>query len=131
MRTRPCEGSVRRGRMNKARQFIEAADLVRELADEHRDVSDAYVTLCVHAGIAASDVICCARLGEHAQGESHDEAVGLLAKADKDAAKQLRTLLKLKTKAGYSHTPATPEEFRRAGRSAESLVAAAGLVCRY
>lgn len=68
MRVRPCEGSVRRGRMNKATQFIEAADLVRELADEHRDVADAYVTLCVHAGIAASDVICCARLGENAQG---------------------------------------------------------------
>ncbi|OLZ50496.1 hypothetical protein BS329_18870 [Amycolatopsis coloradensis] len=59
--------------MYKAGQFIEAADMVRELADEHEDVADADVTLCVHAGIAASDVICRARLGEHAQGENHDE----------------------------------------------------------
>lgn len=42
-------------------------------------MTDAYVPLCVHAGIAASDVVCCAKLGEHAQGENHDEAVGLLA----------------------------------------------------
>lgn len=38
--------------MHKASQFIEAAGMIRELADEHEDVADAYVTLCVHAGIA-------------------------------------------------------------------------------
>lgn len=108
--------------MHKANQFIEAADMIRELADEHEDVTDAYVTLCVHAGIAASDVICCARLGEHAQGENHDEAISLLAQADREGAKDLRTLLKLKTKAGYSHTPATADEFKRAGRAAQALV---------
>ncbi|ONF67930.1 hypothetical protein [Amycolatopsis keratiniphila] len=102
--------------MHKATQFNEAADMIRELADEHEDIADAYVTLCVHAGIAASDVICCARLGEHAQGENHDEAISLLSRADKEIAKHLRTLLKLKTKAGYSHTPATVDEFKRAGR---------------
>jgi hypothetical protein len=50
------------------------------------EVADAYVTLCVHAGIAASDVICCSSLGRHAQGDSHEEAAVLLASADKDAA---------------------------------------------
>jgi len=40
---------------------------ISELADEHEDVADAYVTLCVHAGIAASDVICCATLVETAR----------------------------------------------------------------
>ncbi|ANN15624.1 hypothetical protein SD37_08095 [Amycolatopsis orientalis] len=122
MRTRRCDGCVQRGRLHKANQFIEAADMIRELADEHEDVTDAYVTLCVHAGIAASDVICCARLGEHAQGENHDEAISLLAQADRECAKDLRTLLKLKTKAGYSHTPATADEFKRAGRAAQALV---------
>jgi hypothetical protein len=95
------------------------------MADEHEDVADAYVTLCVHAGIAASDVICCVALGVHAKGESHSEATGLLAKVDKDAAKHLSTLLNLKTKAGYSHTPATADEFKRAGRAAEALVESA------
>jgi len=37
---------------------------VEALADDANDVADAYVTLCVHAGIAAADVICCTRFGE-------------------------------------------------------------------
>jgi hypothetical protein len=61
VRTQPCTAAIRQGRLRKAEQFLRAANLVR-------DVADAYSTLCVHAGIAASDVICCARLGEHAQG---------------------------------------------------------------
>ncbi|MFD8500879.1 hypothetical protein [Amycolatopsis sp. NPDC059657] len=122
MRTRQCDKTIRQGRMSKAEQFADAASLVRDLADGHEDVADACVTLCVHAGIAASDVICCAKLGEHAQGESHETAVALLAKADGDASKWLRALLGLKTKAGYSHQPATTEDFKRAGRAAEALV---------
>lgn len=88
----------------------------------HRRGCRAYVTLCVHAGIAASDVICCASLGEFAQGESHNEAIGLLNKADKEAAKHLNTLLKLKNKSGYSHTPATTDEVKKAGRASNALI---------
>jgi len=62
--------------LRKAEQFLRAADLVRDVADERGDVADAFATLCVHAGIAASDVICCARLGEHAQGENQSEPFG-------------------------------------------------------
>ena len=87
-----------------------------------QDVADAHVMLCVHAGIAASDVICCARLGEHSQGENHSEAIALLKTADKAAAKHLSTLLALKTKSAYSHTPVAPEEFKRAGRAAVAPV---------
>ena len=53
-----------------------------ELADDESDLCDSHVTLCVHAGIAAADVICCARLGRHAHGENHDEAIGLIEKVD-------------------------------------------------
>ncbi len=122
MRTQPCTATVQRGRLRKAEQFIEAADLIRDIAEEHEDIADAYVTLCVHAGIASADVICCTRLGEHAQGENHNEAIGLLKRADRGAAKHLSTLLSLKTKSGYSFTPVTPDEFKRAGRAAESLI---------
>jgi hypothetical protein len=121
-RTRPCSPQVRRGRLAKATQFLDAADLVRDLADEDGTIADAYVTLCVHAAIAAADVICCARLGTHAQGEDHAPAVTLLAGADKDSARHLRTALNLKTKAGYSHTPASSADCKRAGRAAETLV---------
>jgi len=111
--------------LRKAAQFLTAADLVRDLADKDDDVADAFATLCVHAGIAASDVICCIRLGEHAQGENHSETIALLMVADKAAAKHLSALLALKTKSGYSHNPITPAEAKRAGRAAEALVEAA------
>lgn len=116
-----------RGRLAKAEQFWEVAGMVRDLADEQdpSEIGDAYVTLCVHAGIAAADALCCAGLGEHAQGEKHDDAVQLLAKVDVEASRALRALLGLKTKAGYSHTSATTGEFKRAGRSAEALVMSA------
>jgi hypothetical protein len=119
---------VRRGRLAKAEQFFEAADMVDALADGERDLSDAYVTLCVHAGIAAADVICCARLGYHARGESHDEARALLAKVDTDSAHALAALLGMKTKAGYSAIPAGAADRRRAGRSAHKLLERARLV---
>ncbi|MGH3544690.1 MAG: hypothetical protein ACRDPW_01980 [Mycobacteriales bacterium] len=122
MRTQPCTAQIRQGRLRKAEQFIAAAGLVRDLAAEDEDIADAYVTLCVHAGIASADVICCTRLAEHAQGENHNEAIGLLRQADRDAAKHLSTLLNLKTKSGYSYTPVTPDEFKRAGRAVEALI---------
>jgi hypothetical protein len=124
VRTKRCTPEVQRGRLAKAEQFWEVAGMVRDLSDEQdpSEIGDAYVTLCVHAGIAAADARCCAGLGEHAQGENHTDAVQLLVKVDKDASRALRALLSLKTKAGYSHTSATSEEFKRAGRNAEALV---------
>jgi hypothetical protein len=124
VRTRRCSPEILRGRLAKAEQFWEVAGLVQVLADgqEPGEIGDAYVTLCVHAGIAAADALCCAGLGEHAQGESHIDAVQLLGKVDADASRALSALLKMKTKAGYSHTAATAEEFKRAGRNAEALL---------
>lgn len=122
MRTKPCSATITQGRLDKANQFIIAAETIRDIADQDDEVADAYVTLCVHAGIAASDVICCSSLGRHAQGDSHEEAATLLATADKDAAKHLRTLLRLKTKAGYGYTPATIDEVKKANRAADALV---------
>lgn len=90
-------------------------------ADEEADIADAVVTLCVHAGIAASDVICCARLGQHAQGDDHIEAVALLGRADSGSAKHLRALLSMKAKAEYSHSSVTATDTERAVRAAEAL----------
>jgi hypothetical protein len=86
------------------------------------DQVDAFVTLCVHAGIAAADVICCALLGLHASGESHHEAVALLRRADTKCASDLRVLLALKTKSGYSAESATAANALQARRAATRLV---------
>lgn len=124
-RTVECTPATRAGRRAKARQFLDEAEKVLELADDPADVADAYVTLLVHAGIAAADVICCAELGIHAQGENHAEAIALLAKANGRHDKDLRTLLAMKTKAGYSAIPVSSSERTRATRAAVRLVDAA------
>lgn len=57
--------------------------------------------------------------------EDHNEAIALLERADKDSSMHLSTLLNMKTKAAYSHTEASPDDLKRAGRAAEALVEAA------
>jgi hypothetical protein len=121
-RTTPCTPGIRRGRLRKAGHFLEAANLIADQSPTETGNADAFITLCIHAGIAAADVICCARLGQHAQGENHNEAVTLLAQADGGSARHLRVLLNMKTKVGYSHTEATAADAKRAGRAAEALV---------
>jgi hypothetical protein len=86
-----CPPATRAGRLAKAEQFYLAAETI-----DDQDVADAYVTLCVHAGIAAADAICCARLGQHAHGDDHQEAVALLTRADRTIAKHLKVLLNMK-----------------------------------
>jgi hypothetical protein len=124
-RTRRCDQSTTAGRLHKAEQFLEAAETIREFADDERAVGDAYVTLCVHAGIAAADALCCIALGEHALGDDHNEALALLARvrpAGSDLAKALRPLLGMKTRAGYSHRPVHVDDRKRALRLADRLV---------
>lgn len=122
MRTRKADAATKAGRLAKARQFADAARDVLALSDEASDVADAFVTLAVHAGIAASDVICSARLGEYSRSENHSDAVELLARADDASAKHLQTLLRLKTAAGYSHTPVPADGRVRAERAMEALL---------
>jgi len=119
--TRPCSPEIRRGRFLKAEGFLQAADDASAL-DDVGQLRDAVVTLYVHAGIAAADVICCARLGKHSSGENHAEAVNLLKTVGANSTRHLSTLLSVKTKAGYSHTPASEAEVKKAARAATKLV---------
>jgi hypothetical protein len=127
-RTRRCTPQVREGRLGKANQFAAVATDVAELADQAKDIADAYVTLLVHAGIAAADVICCARLGDYAQGANHNDAIALLRTADAASARHLETLLKMKTRVGYGHTPASHEDLKKAQRAGDALLKVARAV---
>jgi hypothetical protein len=127
--TKPCTPAIRAGRLSKARQFLLAADTIATILDDD-EVEDAYVTLCVHAGIAAADVICCAKRGVHAGGKNHNDAIALLATADEGAARHLRTLLDLKPRSGYGPALTSAADATRAGRAARTLVAAAGALGR-
>lgn len=120
MRTRPCDEGMREGRLRKALTFLKAGESMPDARS-----ADAAVTLFVHAGIAAADVLCCAGLGEHARGESHADAVALLARVSQPHAKDLRLLLSLKSPAAYSDRSAGLEDLKRAARAATRLVEAA------
>jgi hypothetical protein len=127
-RTRDCDEAFAAGRLRKAEQFLESAAIVRDVSDDEADVGDALVTLCVHAGIAASDVLCCKALGHYVQGDDHRLAVAELSKVMPDGkalSTDLRALLGMKTRAGYGAPPVSAEDRKRAWRRAESLVEAA------
>jgi Domain of unknown function (DUF4129) len=87
--------------------------------------NNSYVSLLVLAGIAASDVICCARLDKHSSGESHQEALALLKQAAPELAPALKTLLDMKTRIAYGHKPASAGDRKRALRAAAALAEAA------
>ncbi len=57
-RLRKCDESTIAGRLAKAEQFLQGAEIIRDFAADEQDIADAYVTLCVHCGVAAADVIC-------------------------------------------------------------------------
>ena len=90
--TKRCTPAIRAGRLAKARQFLLAADPIASVIDDAA-IADAYVTLCVHAGIAAADVLCCAKLDTYHDGKNHHEAIALVARVDKVAERNLRALL--------------------------------------
>lgn len=119
-----CTPEYRNGRKKMAVDFLNSADALGIVVDTP-DGSHSYVQLCVLAGIAASDVICCANLGYHNQGDNHDEAIAMLHSVDKQLAKHLGVLLKMKTRTGYQHREAIQEDRKRAGRAAAALVEAA------
>jgi len=127
-RVRKSDAATIEGRLRKAEQFMEGAETIRDLAEDERDVGDAYVTLCIHAGIAAADVVCCIALGEHVQGEDHNAAIVHLSKVRPNGQQlgdSLRALLTMKTRAGYSHEHVSVTERKRAGRAAQRLLTAA------
>lgn len=125
-----CDERISAGRLRKAEQFRDAAETIREFSEDEAEVGDAFVTLCIHAGIAAADTICCEALGHHAQGDDHSQAIAELSKVGPDGQElgnDLRALLQMKPRAEYGPIPVTAEQRKRAWRRAERLVEAARL----
>ncbi|GAC52389.1 hypothetical protein [Gordonia amicalis] len=116
---RNCDAAVTAGRMSKATEFFAAAD---HLGPE---MPNAAGDLYVDAGIAASDVICCVRLGVHSNTGNHSEAVALLKRADRGSERYLNILLNLKNKAAYTHQNLAAAELTKMSRAAEHLLEAA------
>lgn len=123
---RSADTAVKAGRWAKAQHFAEAADLHMP-TDDHDEpgAGDIYVTLAVHAGIAAADVICIGALGMYSATGAHEEAVDLVAKVDNGARASLARLLGVKTKAGYTHRPVSRSEVLAAQKALDRLMSVA------
>lgn len=128
MAERKCTTAMSEGRLRKAREFRLAAELMEQHGVGNVGLWDAYITMCVHAGIAAADVICCRRLNVHHHGESHHGAVAMVGRVDRQLADDLAVLLRKKTAAGYSETPSSATDCKQAKRAMQRLVEAAETV---
>jgi hypothetical protein len=85
--------------------------------------------LAVLAGIAASDAICAARLGEIHRGDDHRAASALLSTATPDGARlaaTFRRLIDLKDEAHYGLTVVSARRATDAIRWARQIVDRAG-----
>lgn len=121
MRTRQCTPRTITGRLAKAEEFLADAELLASDPDRRNSAAGLYVD----AGIAASDVICCRTLGEHAHGQDHNDAIRLLARVDRNRSKDLAVLLKNKSLISYSAEGLPATEFKKIQRAATRLVDAA------
>ena len=113
-------------RLNTARAYLETAELV---ANERRQgFSNVTAGLSILAGIAASDAICCVRLGRYHRREDRRRATELLQTATpdgRDLAVRLERLLELKDTAHYGATLVTHTNANLAVRWARQLVSRA------
>jgi hypothetical protein len=122
--TAPCGRREARARMQTARAYQQVAMAVLEerSGDEFLNVT---AGLAVLAGIAASDAICCLRLGCRHRGDDHRGAGDLLRTATRDGprlAANLTKLLDLKDEAHYGVMVVSARKARNAGRWAATLV---------
>lgn len=123
-RTQPCDRNDARNRLAQGESFLLAAQLIVD--DDSDDATPSVAaSLAVLAGIAASDAACCARLGIRARGQSHVEAVELVATVEPrgaDMAKDLQRLLNRKDDSQYGLTLVSAADAGRMVSWAKRLV---------
>lgn len=101
-RTEPCNAAEAAVLLAKAERFIETAELVLDESD--LPTLSLSAALSVLGGIAASDVICCKRLGQRSRAQDHRQATELLrqvAPNGPDLARALARVLDVKDGSQY------------------------------
>lgn len=116
-----------RAYLSKASEFLHAARESLTAGNYSAAVGNA-----VHAGILAADAICACELqtvwrGEHGQAVTHLERAGT---EGKQAARHLKRLIPLKTRAEYDSAPVRSTDASSAVKAAERMVEIAGTVVR-
>lgn len=125
---KPCEAVQARAYRDKAQAFLRAAEIVEANAGVGDRLDDAVFSLLVHAGIAASDALCCAGHHERSSGDDHREALAMLRNIRPNGAElehALSDLLASKSTAEYSPASVTAARVTAARRRAKYLVSEA------
>jgi hypothetical protein len=125
-RAAPCGAEEARTRSRVARMYINLAEVAS--ATREPEARNAAAGNAVLAAIAASDALCCRRLGRRSREQDHSLAATLLAKITPDGAKLARDLtsvLAVRDTAHYGTTFLTEAKLKAALRSATRLVEAA------
>jgi hypothetical protein len=128
VRTPPCTKADARVRLRTAQGYLDVAELVLDERQRDEFLSVA-AGLAVLAGIAASDSICCTRLGRRHRDDDHRGAAASLTQSVPDGpalASQLLRLLDIKDQAHCGLVVVAPRKARDAMRWAKHLVARAG-----
>lgn len=115
-----------RNRAKVARSYLDVAELAaHEPADGTRNVAAGNAVL---AGIAASDAICCVRLGKRHRGQDHHGALALLRTVRPNGsslAADLSAVLTLKDPSHYGETFIGDAKLKTTMRAATRLIEAA------
>jgi hypothetical protein len=125
--TRPVSAADADAYLAKAAEFLRAAQDALHLGNHTAATSNA-----VHAGIAAADAIAAARSGSIWRGP-HDQASLHLERSGTDgkqAARHLRRLIPLKTRAEYDPHPVRAVDARAAVTAAERMIGIAEAAIR-
>ncbi len=129
-RTQDCSAAEARGRLAKARKFLEVGELVQEIAEDGDEESASVSSaLFVLAGIAAADAACCHALGRRSRAQDHHDAEALVSEIAADGS-HLRRLLNLKDEAHYGFYAVGGGKLRAASRQAQAVVDFADAVMR-
>lgn len=121
-----CGSGDARTRSRVARSYLDLAAVAGD--SKASDMRNAAAGNAVLAAIAASDALCCLRLGRRSRGKDHNRAVTLLARitpSGKDLARDLAAALAIKDAAQYGTIFLSEARFRAAFRAATRLVEAA------
>lgn len=105
-RERPGDRALATARTAVAREYLLLAELVA--AEDRQFAHNAAAGKAVLAAVAASDAICCLRLGRYHAGEDHRAATKLLGQVrpnGPELANQLARVLAVKDQVHYSGDP--------------------------
>jgi uncharacterized protein (UPF0332 family) len=116
----PCTIADARLRLDDARRFLEAAQVLNEPGN-----GDVVATNAIHSAIAAADVLCCLRLAQRSNDGNHAAAIKLLQQIDPQLAQKLRRALDHKQQAGYESRNLSDADASTCVEQAVKLFAAA------